>query len=414
MRRGLLRNTAWTLCAFGIAVAVPACGSSEDPNTIGQGPEGPGQSSGQPGDPGQTQPPTPEEQVKEILDQRKLDYGEAARTAKLKLNDELPTLEEIKQIEAAANDAAKKVAYEALVDKWIEDPKFARTMVKFWKDTFRMGQVGAIQQNRPDKDRAPNFAAQVTVEGRKYTDILTATADTCPTFDAATNTFTAGSCNTSPTVGVITDPGLLSHYFANMAFRRVRFLQETFVCSKFPAAYSATPKPMGNGTYTGMHPFESIAGKANNPNARVDFHDTQAVICANCHNDLNHITPLFLNYDQNGALQATPQVEVPIPGNPDARPDDYLPAGEGLAWRFGTPITDMASLGAAMAADAEVPRCAVNRVWNYAFSRGDIVNDLATVPNAVTDPYVQRFVANGMKLKETIREVFKGEDFVRF
>jgi hypothetical protein len=52
-------------------------------------------------------------------------------------------------------------------------------------------------------------------------------------------------------------------------------------------------------------------------------------------------------------------------------------------------------------------------VWNYALSRGDIVNDLATIPNAVTEPYVKSF-ASGQKLKETIRAVFKSEDFVKF
>jgi hypothetical protein len=410
MRRGLLHDTTWTLAAFGIAVAVSACGSAEDANTI-PGTEEPGEGVT---DPGQEAPPTPEEQVRQILDARKVDYGEAARTAKLKLNDELPTLAEIKQLEAATSEEAKKKVYGELVDKWIEDPKFTTMMIKFWKDTFRMGQVGQIQNNMPDKDRAPNFAAQITVEGRSYTELFTATSNTCPTFNGETGQLEQGSCETSPTVGVLTDPGLMSHYFANMAFRRVRFIQETFACSKFPAAYSATPKPMGNGTYTGMHPFESITGALNKDDARVDFHDTSAVICANCHNDMNHIAPLFLNYAENGSLQGEPQVEVPIPGNPKAAPVDYLPAGEGLAWRAGKPITDIASLGAAIAADPDVPRCAVNRIWNYAFSHGDIVDNLASVPVDVTKPYVEQFTAGGFKLKDTIREIFKGEDFVRF
>jgi hypothetical protein len=61
-----------------------------------------------------------------------------------------------------------------------------------------------------------------------------------------------------------------------------------------------------------------------------------------------------------------------------------------------------------------MPRCAVNRVWNYAMSRGDIVNDLATVPLEVTDPYVNEFKNNGQKLKETFRAVFKSQDFTKF
>jgi hypothetical protein len=414
MRRGTLRNSAWTVAAFGIAVAVSACGSSEssNPNSLGGGTT-PGQND--PNNPNAQTPPTPEEQVQQILDARKTDYGEAARTAKLKLNDSLPTFDEINQIANAPDDAAKKVAYEALVDKWMDAPAFASTMVKFWKDTFRTGGNGQPPQNgNPDLDKAAFFAAQVTTASRPYTDILTAGSNTCPTFDATTGAFTDGDCGTTPTVGVLTDPGLQSQYFSNMAFRRVRFVQETFACSKFPAEFSATPQPMGNGTYTSPWDFNRVVGKVNTPTARIDFQDTSAVICANCHTTINGMAPLFINYDAKGALQATPQVEVPIPGNPKAKDTDYLTSGQSLAWRFGKTITDLPSLGQAMAADPDVAKCAVNRVWNYAMSRGDIVNDLATVPDSVTAPYVQTFTAGGLKLKETLRAVFKSEDFTKF
>lgn len=418
MRRGTLRTPAWTLAAFGAitALALSACGSAEDPNTV-NGQNTPGNPSN-PQDPNTPATQTPEEQIKQILDARKADYGEALRTASLKLRDELPTLAEIKLIEAGADDAAKKVAYEKIVDDMIASPAFTATMVKFWKDTFRTGQVGAIQAGQPNKDTAANFAAQVVVEGRPYSELFTATANTCPTYDAATNAFTPAACPQGPaavpTAGLLTDPGIQAQYFANMAFRRVRFIQETFACSKFPAEYSAAPKPLGNGTFTGNFPFESITGKQNTPTAKIDFQDTSAVICANCHVNLNRVAPLFLNFDDKGLAQAGSQVEIPVPGNPKAARIDYLPVAEGYAWRAGKPITDITTLGAAIAADPEVQRCAVNRVWNYAMSRGDIVNDLATVPNAVTDPFVTAFAGNGQKLKETIRGIFKSEDFVKF
>jgi hypothetical protein len=408
------------VAAFGAftTLALSACGSSEDPNTVNVGGNDPG-SPNNPQTPNTpATPATPEEQVKQILDARKADYGEALRTASLKLRDELPSLAEIKAISAAPDDAAKKVAYEKIVDDMLASPKFTSVMVKFWKDTFRTGQVGAIQAGNPNKDTAANFAAQVVVEGRSYSQLFTATTDTCPTYDAATNAFTAAACPAGPapvpTAGLLTNPGLQAQYFANMAFRRVRFIQETFACSKFPAEYSATPKPLGNGTFTGSFPYESITGKENTPAAKVDFQDTSAVICANCHVNLNRIAPMFLNFDDKGLPQAASQVEVPIPGTPKAARIDYLPASEGFAWRAGKPVTDITTLGAAIAEDPEVQRCAVNRVWNYAMSRGDIVNDLATVPNAVTEPFVKDFTANGQKLKETIRGIFKSEDFVKF
>jgi hypothetical protein len=419
-----MRRSTLSLAAFGIAFALVACGSSDgSPNDVNNG-GGAQDNAPDPNDPNAVAQ-TPEEQVKQILDSRKTDYGEAARTASLKLRDMLPTLAEIKSIDAAPDDATKKAAYETLVDNWIASPEFSVSIVKFWKDTFRTGQVGAVQAGQVSKDFAANFAAQLVVEGRSYLELFTQTTNTCPTFDATAKTFTAAACPAPqnqiagvPTVGILTDPGLLSQYFSNMAFRRVRFIQETFVCSKFPAEFSATPVPMGAGTFTGAFPFTSITGKQTLPagvtTPRVDFQDTQAVICANCHTNLNHIAPAFINYDANGALLATPQVEVPIPGNPKARRNDYLPDAEGLGWRSNKPFTDIASLGTAMSQDPDVAKCAVNRIWNFAMSRGDIVNDLATVPDTVTAPYVASFTAANYNLKETIRAVFKSEDFTKF
>ena len=170
-----LRNSASTLAAFGLAVALSGCGSSEDPNTVNNG--GPGE----PSNPGYTPPATgtatapqtPEEQVRQILDARKADYGEALRTASLKLRDKLPSMDEIKTIEAAPDDAAKKVAYEKLVDDMIASPEFTLVMVKYWKDTFRTGQVGAVQAGAANRDTAATFAAQVVIEGRNYGELFT-------------------------------------------------------------------------------------------------------------------------------------------------------------------------------------------------------------------------------------------------
>jgi len=421
MRPGTLRTPTWTLAAFGLAVALAGCGSSEDPNSVNGpngGPGGPDPTN----NPNAPAPPTPEEQIKQILDSRKADYGEALRTASLKLRDELPSMAEIQSISAAPDDAAKKVVYEKLIDTMLADPKFSIVMVKFFKDTFRTAQVGAVQAGMPNKDTAANFAAQVVTEGRSYNELFTATANTCPTFDPATSTFTPGTCVAGPvggaTVGVLMDPGLQAQYFANMAFRRVRFINETFACSKLPVEFSKAPVAMGNGTYTNPRNFDEITGKKNTPTARIDFQDTSAVVCGNCHGSLNWAAHMFANYDDKGLLQAAPQVEVPIPGTPKVAPADYQ-AGATLAtlkssWRVDKPVNDLTGYGAAMAADPEVGRCAVNRVWNYALSRGDIVNDLATIPVAVTDSLAKDFNANGQKLKETIRVVFKSEDFVKF
>jgi hypothetical protein len=422
MRRGFWqhgqhgRNGALGI-AFALALA--ACGGDgtdqlnngtggTDPNAPGSVDPNPGGSTpggGTGGTGGSTPTPTP------VLDSRVVDYGEALRIASLKLTGDLPTLDQINEIGGAADAKTAKAAYEKDIDAMIADKRFSTMMVQWWRDTLKTG--GPAANMGPSFDTAATFAAEVVINDRPYTDLFTATTNTCPTFTAATATFTDASCTGgAPTAGLLTDPGIQAQYFSNMAFRRVRFIQETFVCSKMPAEFSTTPKAMGAGYYTNPWPFTSITGGAT---AKINFQDTSAVICANCHSGMNHQAPLFGHFDAKGAYDGTKfSVLVPVPGNPAAQLQDWLPASEGFAWRNGVPVTDIPSFGAAIAKDPVIATCAVNRVWNWAMSRGDVVNDLATVPVSVTQPYVADFSKNGMKLKATIAAVYKSDDFVKF
>ena len=345
------------------------------------------------------------------IDQRVINYGEAYRSASLKLVGALPTLADINKLAtAAATD--QKALYEGMIDTLLADPRFAVKQIQWWRDTLKTGNQGTPAKGMPSFDTAATFAASVVVQDRPYTDLFTATTGTCPTY--ANGAFTAASCtNGAPTAGLLSDPGLMAQYFANLAFRRTRFLQETFVCSKFPAEFSATPVAMGSGTYTSPWPFTSITGGTT---AKVNFQDTSAVICANCHTTMNHIAPLFANFDATGTYKAGAiQVLLPTAGTPVATLNDWLPAGmQTFAWRNGKTVTDLPSLGAAVAADPDVARCAVNRIWNFAMSRGDIVNDLATIPPVVTDALLTDFTTNGMKMKRLIKNAFTSDDYVKF
>ena len=346
------------------------------------------------------------------LDNRILDYGEALRTASLKLVGDLPTLAQIQAIETATTPAQQATIYAADIDAMLADPRFSTQMVQYFRDTFKTGMpYSPIPKGAPSFDTAATFAAMVVVNGQPFTDILTAATGTCPTF--ANGTFTTASCaNNAPTAGVLTDPGIQAQYFEDLAFRRVRFIQEIFVCSPMPAEYSANPVAMGQSLYTSPWDFDSISG---GPTANINFQDTSAVICANCHTTLNHIAPLFAYFDANGKYTAgTIDVQTPIVPAVTSVLTDWLPAGQGFAWRNGIPVTDIPSLAQAIAADPDVTQCAVNRVWDWAFSRGDIVNDLATIPTDVTAPVVADFTANKMNLKQTIRDIFTSDDFVRF
>jgi hypothetical protein len=78
------------------------------------------------------------------------------------------------------------------------------------------------------------------------------------------------------------------------------------------------------------------------------------------------------------------------------------------------PVTDLADLGQTMASDPEVLTCAVKRIWNYAMSRGDIVDNETPVPDTVVADQVSFFENNNFNLKLTLREILLSDDFVSF
>ena len=339
------------------------------------------------------------------LEEREVDYSAALRIAALRLTGELPTLVEVKAV-GDAPDEQKQAVYESIVRGYLDDPRFARQMFAWWKDTLKAGDA-------PDLDTAAAFAAQVTVEGRPYTDLLTAATGNCPTYDMGAGTFTAGDCNNgAPAAGLLTNPGIMRQFFSNMAFRRVRWVQETWACTAFPAEITDGTETGGPNLYTAPEPFESVASP--DTGGRVNFRDTSAVVCANCHATMNHIAPLFINFDDQGQYQAGPAVPVPVEGAPLAAVTDYLAPGETTAWRFGVAAPDLPSLGAAMAADPAISECAVARVWNWAMGKGDIVDTLSTVPSDVIAAQVEDFRAGGHVLKDAILAVFTADDFVKF
>ncbi|HZS42106.1 MAG TPA: hypothetical protein VFF06_34995 [Polyangia bacterium] len=387
-----------------VAVALAGC--------LGSAPTGTGQPGGNPGgnNPGPGNgnnpapapgPSTPAEDP--ALAARTVDYGQALRTAAIKLTGDLPTMTEI----AGVTDAT---SYGAQVDKYLADPRFARQLILYFRDLMKLGGTKAFET-------APTFAAELVVNDRPITDLFTATTNTCPTFDATMGKFTDASCtpaNGAATVGVLTDPGAMQQFYSNMAFRRVRWVQESFVCTKFPAEYSANPVTKGNGQYVSPWPFTSITGGTDKTIAPINFQDTSSVVCANCHTTMNHIAPLFANFDMNGAYQTTIQVHTPTPMAPITKLSDWLPMGETLSWRYQQPVTDLTSLGAAMAKDPDVADCQVARAWNWAMSKTDIVGDLATVPTSVIQTYETQLAGNGYKLKPVLRAMFTSDDFVKF
>ena len=371
--------------------AVPAC-TSDSPGTTG---DDTGSGSGSGGD-----------EWDQLLGTREYDYNAALKIAALRLTGDLPTMDEIVAIQNAPDMAAKKAAYEARIQDYMGRPTFTRQMVSFWRDTFKMGETAEM-------DAAPVFAAQLAVENRSYLELFTAATGNCPTVDAGLTTITAANCTgTGPQAGVITNPGAMKQYFSNFAFRRVRWVQETFDCAKFPVEISGTPQDVGGAApYIGVWPFQSISGLST---GRVNFQDVSAVVCANCHQSLNHIAPLFANYDIMGVYKTTISVPTPLDNAPMAQLTDYLPSTETTAWRYQVPVATLTALGGAMAADADVQKCGVARVWNWALGKTDIVDTLQEVPVETIQAQLDAFKANGFKMKDLIYAVYTADDFVKF
>jgi hypothetical protein len=281
-------------------------------------------------------------------------------------------------------------------------------MLAFWQDQFKIGGT-------PDFDSAPSLAAELSFTDGSYMDLFTRTTNNCTTYNATANTFTDATCaNGGPQSGVLSNPGVMASYTSNLAFRRVRWVQETFDCLRFPVEATGAPQDEGGASpYTGVWPFSSIASPTNG-GGRVNFQDMTSAVCANCHETLNHRAPLFGNYDMTGKYQTAIAVTVPLDGAPLAKITDWLPPGDTTAWLYQKPAADIASFGTQMAADPAIAACAVARVWNYALGKTDIVDTLEEVPNDTIQAQIDAFTTGGFKLKTMIRTVFTSDDFIKF
>lgn len=394
------------------------------------------------------------------LDERELDYSEALRTASILIIGEPPTLPEIYELGDLPPDQ-QKAKYEELVDKKLSDPRFAATLVEFFKYTFKMGGASTVP-GEPTRDTAPTFAAKVVYEEKDWRAILVEQINTCPSFNPASNTFTDGSCNNLPAgmshSGILTNPGVQSLFFGNLSFRRNRFFHETFLCRSGNEQSGGEPTDQPPSAapcvgadqipgYQNKWPVSEIAGACNG--GRVDFHAyNTSNVCANCHATWNHRSPLFSQFDSNGVFQPlTPAGEysvfVPVTGSPRAKLSDWLCVGptcpnggnNGTAWKKSmkvdgvevpAPASTINELGQQMSKDDEVIECAVKRTWNYAMGHADIteIGGRSWVslpdrkdknPELVTmSKLVSQFKSSGFNLKKVFRMILTSDDFTRF
>ena len=340
-----------------------------------------------------------------------VDYEQALRSAALKLTGNYPKLSEIQSVRDASD---KKTAYTTLIDDYLGRPTFAVQMVDYWKDQFKMGGNLTVGAATVMMDYAPNYAASLVVGGKPISGLVTATSNTCQTFDATAGTFANATCPNAAAVGVLTDAGVQAQFYSNMAFRRVRWVQETFACAKFPAETNGPTQQHPGGAYVSPWAFTSITGNQTTTAPKIDFEDDKAIICANCHATMNHQAPLFAKFSMAGVPMAAIQVQVPVTGTPIATMADWLPASETTAWRNNVPTKDLTEFGAAIAADPVFNNCMVNRVWNWAMSRPNVVEDGAALTPELATQLSAELVSNNGNLKQSVRSVFTSDSFVHF
>jgi len=423
-----MKRCSLLIALVALAMMAFACGDdggSGDSDAMVQ----PGTDSGTPAIDAGVADAAPPDAMRTELDERVVNYGEALRTASLKLTGAQPELDDILAIRDAADDAARKVLYDGFIDNMVETAGFTRQMIALWRNILRMRL--SLVGTGPSHETAPTFAARLVVSGSDFTTLFTATSNTCPTYNDKPNTFTDGDCNNNVTPsGLLTDPGIHDVYWGNLALRTVRYFHETFLCRSAlepraePGATSSTVGPCSGAQSPGYDsPWDedSITGRCNSSRVgesmwAVEFHAaTGNGACGNCHGTFNHRAPLFARFNEDGIYSVSEfEVFMPIDGEPRALATDFLPAGEPAAYKFGSTATTIAELGTLMANDPEVQSCLVKRMWNFGMSHGDIVTDGAVVPDSVVADLVADFQNDSFNLKNVLRAVFKHEDFVRF
>jgi hypothetical protein len=271
--------------------------------------------------------------------------------------------------------------------------------------------------------------------------------------------------------GILTNPGFQAQYYSNFAFRRARLVQELFACTRYPAELAKAPQQIGPYLYSSPWPVDSVTNAAQGfqanfidkngtadvrPRRLKDFSTNSAnrvastssafkeyvdfkVECQNCHSTLNHRAPLFAVFDQVGFRNDQNLIMVTSPAtfSPFAQIQEYLyqcnpktsdttanpVCAQALAWRnegkrfdFGgtSAPMDYPGFGSEMAADPAVAMCFMKRAWNYAYSRDDVVNELALVPDHVVQDLTDYFVQNNYNYKKALLKLYTSANFIRF
>ena len=343
-----------------------------------------------------------------------VDYEHALRAASIKLTGNLPSLAEIKQVRDTSD---QKGEYEKLVDTYMKRPTFAAQIVDFFRDSFNNGGQRQINGQNINMDLARRRTPRAGGEISRSPTWSRRAPNTCQTLDTGR--------------GDVHVDGLPERERGRRAHRRRRagaVLLEHGLPSRALGAgdlrlpASSRPRPparhaAADGRRRTPRRGRSSQSPAGRRRARASTsRTTRRSSAPTATATMNHQSRrCSRNFDDAGAPMARrPQVPVPI-REPD-RGARRLAAGVGedRLVAHGSPAADIPALGAAIAADPEFARCMATRVWNWALSRPDVVDDDASITPDWRRTLATELTASNWNLKPHDPSVFTSDAFVRF
>lgn len=319
--------------------------------------------------------------------------------ASLDLRGTRPTVAEIERVEA---DPA---ALDALVEEYMDDPRFEARMVDFWSEVFLtradyfffnaddFGRTDDAAFARAVGEEPIRMAARVAAEGRPWTDLVT--ADWTMANDVLTDIWplesleepgadgwgAAAYTDGRPAAGVLVSNGLWWRYQStdsNANRKRANQVSRILLCNDYLL------RPIDFDRDVNLLDAEAVQDAISTDPG-----------CVNCHNSLDPIAASLFGF---WAFNEQSWVES-VSYHPDRELlyDDYL--GVSPSW-YGQPTDSLTHLGQQIAGDPRFPDCAVERVYT-GFLRREA--DLADT-DALTR-HREAFLAGDLSLKALIASI---------
>jgi len=369
------------------------------------------------------------------LDDRERNYGAALKYASLKMIGSLPDLRDIQQIGDAVSEAEQAAIYEDKIDAMLDDPRYPRQLIGLWREIFRVQP----DEQHPARDGAAVFAARLISENQDIRELVTAQNNTCPTYDESSG-FSDGECSNAqslsalgwPSVGVLTDPGIMAAHYGSMAFARARVFREAFMLragsgvtvQESVGLLFGVADPCGVATGDPVatpYAISLLAGDCND--APIDFLQVDSVgyPCVRCHVSYNLLAPMFAVFDDTGDYTGVSEVPTPVEGMPTAQTFDWLAqtyfdsTTQPYRWRYELPaVSTIPELGELIASDPLVHITLVRHMWAWAFSLRDRQNVLVEIPDSIVEDLADELASNGYDLGAIVRAIYLHDDFTQF